>query len=100
MKLILKDGTEFTVTAVTFNYGVTGNVGEGMTYEIGFDVPKQPTALINEISSKFTADNLSAVTTVDSASGTEEITEFEFSTLLNIGMTITENGKKLSVTVK
>lgn len=100
MKLILKDGTEFTISAISFNYGMAGNVGEGMTYEIVFEVPKQPTALINEINSKFTADNLSAVKTVDSSTGEEEIAEFEFSTLLNIGMNITESGKKLSATVK
>lgn len=100
MKFILKNGKEFDVISVNFNFGANGDSQDAMTYSVTLEVSKQPTVLINELATNFTADNLSAVTVVDNIGGTESTTEFNFSQLCNIAMNITNESKVITVTVK
>lgn len=81
MKLILKDGTEFTVATLNISFIPGDPYGKNGRCDLILDPETEPTVTLGKVTSSFTADNLSNCT----IKGAEEYT-FQFTEFIEAGV--------------
>lgn len=92
MILILKDGTEFEINDLNYEYHAEETNADG--YRVSFPFPSKPKELIDSIKEKFTADNLSEVMTKDNA---ENILTYNFTALAGITFNTHSEGRQFVI---
>ena len=100
MKFILKDGTEFEVRSIAYNFNVKNTSDEVNCYSISMAVGNKPTELVSRVTSSFTEENISSATTIELMDGEEVVSEYSFKEVVRISFSINDSGKSLLVSLK
>ena len=97
MKLILTDKTEFEITNFNFYYSELQEEAPNGIYEVRFDVPKNPSELLEEIRDKFTDENVAEVIIIKTEDGVDTTMTYNFSKMFSISMSINDNFGSINV---